>query len=148
MTRHSTLTAILLGGVIAGTVDIFAPVLIYMISPIIVLHFIASGLIGHDAAVNGGLGTAGIGLLLQWAMSVIIAAIYAGVTNFLPIFRRLWIVGGLVAGVIIFFVMEYVVVPLSAVHKVPHFTPITFAENIAAMLLFGLIVAHFARNRG
>jgi len=42
--------------------------------------------------------------------------------------------------------MNYVVVPLSAWARWPHFTPHTFAANMAAMLLFGLIVAFFART--
>jgi hypothetical protein len=48
--------------------------------------------------------------------------------------------------VIIFFVMNYVVVPLSAWKSAPHFTAVKFAANMAAMLLFGLIVAFFARR--
>jgi len=47
--------------------------------------------------------------------------------------------------VIILFVMNYAVVPLSAWKPTPHFTSTKFAENMAAMLLFGLIVAFFAR---
>jgi hypothetical protein len=51
-----------------------------------------------------------------------------------------------VYGVIVFFVMNYVVVPLSAYRRVPHFTVAGFAENMAAMLLFGLIVSWCARR--
>jgi len=43
--------------------------------------------------------------------------------------------------------MEYVVVPLSAAAK-PHFTALSLAENLLAMLLFGLIVSFFARDAG
>src|SRR5438552_2068657 len=60
--------------------------------------------------------------------------------------KRWWIAGGLAYGVGIFFVMNYVVVPLSAVHRVPHFTVQTFVENMLAMLLFGVIVAWFGRG--
>jgi hypothetical protein len=45
--------------------------------------------------------------------------------------------------VVIFFVMNYAVLPLSAWKSAPHFTALKFAENMAAMLLFGLIVAFF-----
>ena len=47
---------------------------------------------------------------------------------------------------IIFFVMNYAVVPLSAWARWPHFTADKFAENLLAMLLFGLIVAFFAQR--
>jgi len=45
-----------------------------------------------------------------------------------------------------FVVMNYVVMPLSAIGHRPHFTLLLFAENLAAMLLFGLIVAAFVRR--
>jgi len=47
---------------------------------------------------------------------------------------------------VIFFVMNYVVVPLSMVGHRPRLTPRHFAEDMLAMLLFGLIIAFFARN--
>jgi hypothetical protein len=59
---------------------------------------------------------------------------------------RRWIISGLAYGVIVFFVMNYIVVPLSAWKLAPHFTPVKFAANMAAMLLFGLIVAFFSRR--
>ncbi len=53
---------------------------------------------------------------------------------------------GLAYGVVIFPVMNFIVVPLSAWKSQPHFTALKLAENMAAMLLFGLIVAFFARR--
>lgn len=43
--------------------------------------------------------------------------------------------------------MNYVVVPLSALGKVPHFSVFSFIANLAAMLLFGWIIAFFARSK-
>jgi hypothetical protein len=37
-------------------------------------------------------------------------------------------------------------VPLSAIGRVPHFTAARFMENMLAMLLFGVIIAFFARS--
>ena len=79
-------------------------------------------------------------------MSLIIAAIYVVAARWLPIMQRLWIVSGLAYGAVIFFVMNYIIVPLSAWAKWPNFTAEKFAENMLAMLLFGLIVAFFARH--
>jgi uncharacterized membrane protein YagU involved in acid resistance len=79
-------------------------------------------------------------------MSLIIAAIYVVAARWLPIIQRLWIVAGLAYGAVIFFVMNYIVMPLSAWAKGPNFTAEKFAENMLAMLLFGLIVAFFARH--
>jgi hypothetical protein len=46
----------------------------------------------------------------------------------------------------VFVVMNYVVVPLSEIGRMPQFTAWTFAENLAAMLGFGLLVAFLARS--
>ena len=54
------------------------------------------------------------------------------------------VLAGLAYGVVVFAVMNYVVVYVSAWHRINHFTPVSFAENLAAMLLFGLIVAFCA----
>ncbi len=40
--------------------------------------------------------------------------------------------------------MTYVVVPLSAWHRQPHFAPVPFLENLAAMMVFGAIVSYFS----
>jgi FtsH-binding integral membrane protein len=53
---------------------------------------------------------------------------------------------GLFYGVVIFAVMNYAVVPLSAVGHTFSFTPVQFLENMLAMLLFGIIIAYAARE--
>jgi uncharacterized membrane protein YagU involved in acid resistance len=144
--RYSPLTAILLAGFIAGTIDIVAAILINGLNPIIICQAIASGAIGK-ASFHGGLQTAGLGLVLQWAMSIIIAGIYIVAAQVMPALRRAWLGFGLLYGVGIYFVMTFVVVPLSAAHgKGYHFVPVKFAEDMVAMLVFGTIVAWFARG--
>lgn len=139
------LHAILLGGLIAGTIDIGAAALINLVSPLRILQFIAGGLLGR-AALVGGAPIELLGLALQWGISLVIAAVYVVACASLPILRRRWVVGGLAYGVVIFAVMNYVVVPLSAWARWPHFTAEKFLENLLAMLLFGLIVAFFAQR--
>jgi uncharacterized membrane protein YagU involved in acid resistance len=143
----NTLKAIMAGGFIAGTIDIGAAVALYHIGPITILHAIASGLLGK-ASFSGGLNTALLGLVLQWTMSLIIAAIYVLAANRLPVLRRRWLVMGLVYGVGIFVVMTFVVVPLSASYpKNPPKLP-GAAEQFAAMLLFGAIISYCAKRFG
>jgi hypothetical protein len=57
------------------------------------------------------------------------------------------IMSRLAYGVVIFLVMNYVVLPLSAIGHPPRFRVVHFMEDIVAMLLFGMIVAFFARER-
>lgn len=143
--NREVLSAILLGGVIAATIDIGAASLINGRSPIFIMQAIAGGLLGK-ATFTGGAGSAILGAVLQELMGVLIAAIYVVLAKNIPALLRRWILSGVTYGVIIFFVMNYVVVPLSALRAKPHFRVDKFAEDMAAMLVFGLIVAFFARR--
>jgi uncharacterized membrane protein YagU involved in acid resistance len=148
--RSSVWISILSGGLVAGTVDIGAAALINQVGPVLILHYIAAGLLGPSAALAGGTPAAVLGLILQWAMSLIIAAIFVLAAERWPALRRSWLPWGLAYGVAIFFVMNYVVLPLSAAMPkphLPHFTVVHFIENMLAMLLFGTIVAYFASRR-
>ena len=143
--KPRVLRAILAGGFIAGTVDIGAAALINMIDPRIILRFIAGGVLGK-AALQGGATVQWLGLFLQWGMSLVIAAIFT-----LAALRMRWltarpVLAGLAYGVVVFAVMNYAVMFFSAWHRINHFTAATFIENLAAMLLFGLIVAFCARG--
>jgi uncharacterized membrane protein YagU involved in acid resistance len=140
--RHAR--GVLYGGLIAGTLDIGAACLINGRGPKIILQAIASGVLGK-ASFRMGLPAAALGLVLQWVMSVLIAAIFAVASSRLPVVRRSWIASGLAYGVVIFFVMNYVVVPLSAAGFSSKFSTAKFMENMLAMILFGLIVAFFGR---
>jgi uncharacterized membrane protein YagU involved in acid resistance len=143
--NREVLGAIFLGGLIAAAIDIGAASLISGRSPAFIMQAIAGGLLGK-ASFDGGIGTAILGAVLQEVMGVLIAAIYVVLSKTVSGLLRQWILSGLTYGVIIFFVMNYVVVPLSAWKSAPHFTSLKFAENMVAMLLFGLIVAFFARR--
>ncbi len=143
MGRISYLQAILLGGLIAGTVDIGAASLINGRSPVFIGQIIAGGLLGR-ASLEGGMRTAAFGVVLQWAMSIVIAAIYVLASTRLETLRRSWLLFGILYGIPVYFVMEYVVVPLSAWHRAPKFVPILFAENMLAMMVFGVVIAWFA----
>jgi uncharacterized membrane protein YagU involved in acid resistance len=152
--KHPAFT-IVLAGLIAGTIDIGSACIINSLHPVVILHAIASGLIGKRA-FTGGMSTGLLGLVLQWAMSILIAAIYVAATAARPAWRHRWVSTGSIAGVVIFAVMNYLVVPLSAA---PFRPPLTvhglltafsmgkFFANLAAMILFGLIIGYGVRRR-
>jgi len=132
-------------GLIAGTVDIAAASLINTANPLIILLAIASGLLGK-AAFHGGGGVMLLGLVLQWAMSIIIAGIFTIAAARAPGLARRWVLNGALYGVVVYIVMNFVVVPLSAASHKSRFSAVPFAENLLAMLVFGWIVA-YAANR-
>jgi uncharacterized membrane protein YagU involved in acid resistance len=141
----SLIKSSLLAGIIAGTIDIGAACTLNWVKPGPVLRFITSGLLGSAAARQGGDWVYWLGMGLQWVMSIIIAAVFVLAATKLPILLRRWIVAGFAYGIVVFIVMNFVVLPLSAARQ-PHITPSFIIENLAAMILFGLIVAYIARR--
>jgi hypothetical protein len=137
------LKAVIYAGLIAGTIDIGAACAINLIGPGPILRFIASGLLGAPLPHENWVYCLGVGL--QWAMSMIIAAIFAAAASKIPVLLRRWIASGIAYGVGVYFVMTFVVVPLSRA-KGGHVTWRSFALNLAAMILFGLIVAYVAQR--
>ena len=143
--RSRVMRASFAGGLVAGTLDVGAAALINLVDPRLVLRFIAGGLLGK-VALQGGAASAWLGLLLQWGMSIVIAAIFVAAATRLRWLTGRWVVAGLAYGVVVFVVMNYVVMPFSAWHRINHYSTASLVMNLAAMLLFGLIVAFAARK--
>jgi hypothetical protein len=139
----SKLKTSILAGLIAGTIDIGAACTINMIGPGPILRFIASGLLGSPLPHETWVYCLGLGL--QWLMSAIIAGIFVIAAGKLPLLLRRWVAAGIAYGIVVYFVMTFVVVPLSKA-KAGHVTMTSFVENLLAMILFGLIVAYVARR--
>jgi hypothetical protein len=139
----SILKASIAAGLIAGTIDIGAACTINQVGPVPILRFISSGLLGtplpHEPWVYC------LGMILQWLMSIIIAVIFMLAAARIPALLRNWIASGIVYGVGVYFVMTFVVVPLSRARG-GHITMASFVQNLLAMILFGLIVAYTARR--
>jgi hypothetical protein len=144
--KRELIREIAIGGLLAGTVDIAAACVINWRSPVVILHVIASGILG-SASFHGGTPSAALGLMLQWVMSLLIAALFVIGAQWLPWLKRRWLAAGFAYGAVIFFVMNYIVVPLSAVGHTFTFTAVKFLENMIAMVLFGSIIAYIARER-
>lgn len=139
------LTAVLLCGIVAATIDIYVASIMYSRSPAYIMQSIPCGLLAKET-FEGGIWTMVLGAILQEAMGILIAVVYFVVSKSLPALRGRWILSGLAYGVVIYFVMNYLVLPLSAWKTTRHFTWASFIENMAAMLLFGLTVAFFCRR--
>ncbi len=134
------LTAIAIGGLVAGSLDVFVASAINHASPATILQAIASGLLGK-ASYEGGMGTVALGLLLQLLMSLAIAAIYGAAALRTPaLFDKPGRFGALY-GVGVFIVMGFIVLPLSAAYPKPQPSLSGLVLNLAANILFGLIVA-------
>jgi uncharacterized membrane protein YagU involved in acid resistance len=143
--------AILWGGLIAGTLDItYAIVFSYLrsgTSPAVILQSVASGLLGADS-FKGGSATAALGLFLHFLIAYIWAAVYYFASRKLDVLIRAAVVCGLLYGVGIYVVMNYVVIPLSAVPPRTGPRPLlVFVTGLLVHMFFiGLPIALAARR--
>lgn len=142
--------AILWGGLIAGVLDATDGVVAFGLkgmNPIQVLQYIASGALGA-AAFQGGLGTAGLGVLLHFFIAFTVAAIYVLASRGIRPLREQAVTFGLAFGAAVYLVMNYVVLPMSSVAPSP-FSLALFLNGVIGHALFvGLPIALFAKKAG
>jgi hypothetical protein len=134
---------VLIAGLIAGALDILAAFAVYGrlgAMPVRVLQSVARGLIGARA-ITGGLATASLGLALHFFIACGAAAVYYAASRRWPALNRRPVVSGVVYGVIVWVVMNYVVVPLSAIGRGPVLSTVTAIIIVVHMLFVGLPIA-------
>jgi uncharacterized membrane protein YagU involved in acid resistance len=143
------LWAVLVGGSIAGALDILFAIVFAGYNgmpPSRLLQTVASGLLG-EAAFSGGLGSAVAGLLLHFAMAYAWAALFVVAARRLPMLVRQPVLSGIVFGVVVFFFMRLVVLPLSAFPYPVTFKPLgTVLDLLSHTLLFGVPIALATRR--
>jgi hypothetical protein len=114
--------ALLLGGLTAGVLDLLDALVFFGLrgaAPSRILQSIAAGVLGR-ASYQGGTGSAALGLVLHFVIALLIVATYFGVVRALPILNRRPFLAGPLFGLAAYFVMNYIVVPMSAIGSGPH----------------------------
>ena len=120
-TRGSrALMPILLGGLIAGTLDIsYACIFSYIrrgTRPSVVLQSVASGALGRSA-YEGGAKTAALGLVFHFLIALIAAAVYYFASRVLRFMVTQAVICGILYGVLVYLFMNCVVLRFSAFHS-------------------------------
>lgn len=147
----SPLRGILVGGLIAGVLDItYATVTLFFRgrSPLWTLQSVASGLLGAKS-FEGGLGSGLLGLLAHFTIAIGAAATYWIASRRIDALRRHPVISGLVFGVLVYLFMNFVVLPLSAFPLDLKYPAATLAKGFFFhALLIGLPIALSARYAG
>jgi hypothetical protein len=137
------LRAIGLGGVAVGTLDLVDAFVFFGLrsgaQPVAILHSIAAGFVGRDAARAGGTATALLGLLSHFLVAICIVTVYVLASRALPVLRKQWVVCGLMFGLIAYFVMTWFVVPMSNAGD----GQITFALPATPIVINGILIHMF-----
>jgi len=141
--KLTTGRAILYGGLTVGTLDLLDAFIFFGIrsgaQPIRILHSIAAGFLGSDAARAGGVPTAIVGLFSHYLVAFSIVTVYVLLSRAIPLLRKHWLACGLVFGVIAYFVMTWFVVPMSNAGN----QQITFALPARPVMINGLLIHMF-----
>lgn len=135
--------AILYGGLTVGVLDLIDAFVFFGrrsgAQPIAILHSIAAGLVGRDAARAGGVSTALLGVLAHFLVATCIVTVYVLASQIAPILKKRWVICGLVFGVIAYLVMNWFVVPLSNAGN----GQITFALPATPVVINGILIHMF-----
>jgi hypothetical protein len=151
MTRKiRSLVTILWIGLFAGTLDITDNLIFNQlrgITPKMVFQYIASGLIGMQA-LRGGLLSTALGVAIHYAIALIWTAIFYAASRKLVVLGKRPVLSGLVYGGIVYVVMNYIVLPMTAAPHLRHrITPAARINAILALLLFiGLPISLLVRR--
>lgn len=145
---HSPLVALLAGGALAGLLDIVFATSFWTLkgaSPLVTPQSIAAGLLGNQA-FRGGISTALLGLLLHFGIALAMAMAYWLASRRLPLLVRRPLVCGALYGVLLYLIMNWVVLPLSAAPQTPFALDWWFFGSIFShCVLVGIPIALAAR---
>lgn len=145
--RH--VMGIVIGGLAAAILDIiYAMILTTMAGygPLAAVQGVASGWLG-SAAFQGGAQTATLGLLLHCLILIVAAAIYYAASLRMPSLRSHAVAAGLLFGVTVYLIMNFIVLPLSVIPFTITYTPWKLAQGfISHAILVGLPISLMIRR--
>jgi hypothetical protein len=110
-------TYVLAGGLVAGTLDITYAWAFWALKAGVsaqrIFQSVAAGLLG-EASFEGGVATAALGLALHYFNATTMSLVYYLVASRFALLRRRPVLCGAGYGLLVYGVMNYIVVPLSA----------------------------------
>jgi uncharacterized membrane protein YagU involved in acid resistance len=143
----STAQALLWGTLVVGILDAADAVVFFGLrgaKPIRIFQSIASGLLGR-AAFSGGLRTAVLGVALHFFIAFLIVSTFLVASRYIRILHRAPVWSGLIYGIAVYLVMNFVVLPLSAASRGALSWPVVVNGVLIHMLGVGLPTSLFVR---
>jgi len=141
---RSLAAAILASTLIAGTLDICDALVFYGLrgtSPGLLLGVIASGLLGPAALANPMSGAL-IGLAIHYFITLTWSTLFVLAASRIRALKTHAVVSGILYGVVIYAVMNFVVLPHTREVGHPAFQPVILLNAVLALVLFmGLPIA-------
>jgi len=148
-TASRPISAILVGGLIVGVLDLTYAIVVYSPKkPILVPQTIASGILGLRS-YSGGAQTAALGVVLHFIIALGAATVYYIASRKLGFLVQRAVLMGLIYGALVYLFMHLVVLPLSAApngHAPLIYQACEFVWHwVGVGLPIALSVRHFSR---
>ena len=109
---------IFLGTVIVGVLDITEVIVFYAIwrdvKPLRILHSVAAGLLGREAAIAGGVATGLLGLTTHFCVAFVVVLVYHLAATRVRVLTLHPVVLGALYGLAVYAVMNFLVLPMTA----------------------------------
>ncbi len=149
MQQTKRFNAIMVAGLLAGTLDGLAAALLYVIrtgkNPIAVFRFIASGVFGQEA-LSGGMGMGMIGIVFHFIIAMGWTMVFFIASSRISLLIKYWVVSGILYGLFVWMAMNLVVLPLSRVPALPlTFSGVLIGVSVL-MVCIGLPIAFLAQR--
>jgi hypothetical protein len=140
--------AIFWAGFTCGALDISAAFITWAFSgvkPYRILQGIASGLLG-PRSFNEGWPAAVLGLACHFFIAFSAATVFYMASRKIIFLTRRAVISGIIYGVLVYLVMDWIVVPLSRAHRRPFSLSATVVAIITHMVCVGLPIALMVRR--
>jgi hypothetical protein len=144
----NAMLAVLSAGFACGVLDITAALVVYGylgLKPVRLLQGIASGLLGPKA-FDGGFATALLGLLCHFVIAFGAATVYFVASRGIRVLLDQAVVFGILYGVAVYFFMNRIVLPLSAVTKRPFSMKLMIIGVVIHIFCVGLPISLSVRR--
>lgn len=139
--RMTVPRALVLGALAVGALDGLDAIIFFGLrsgaTPDRIFKGIAAGLLG-PAARQGGWPTVVLGVGLHFCIAFLIVLVYLAASSILPILARRAVLCGLLYGLAVYAVMNYVVIPLSAIGAPISLAPLPVLANGLLIHMFGV----------
>lgn len=148
--RSNSIRSVFVGGLIAGVCDITYAVVFSGLRGVPaarILQSVASGLLGSKA-FEGGAPTAVLGLTLHFAIALLLAMIFYAACAVVPALIRRPLIAGACYGFAVFWVMNLIVLPLSAFPRKVSFAPVVVITGLIVHMFFVGVPIALAVRRG
>jgi hypothetical protein len=139
----NTMSAVLFGGLACAILDGAAATITFArmgISFTRLWQGVASGLLGR-ASFQHGAASAALGLFFHFLIAMVAALVFNVAIRYLPALVQHFLFSGALYGVLVFFFMNLVVIPLSAIPERPFHLGASMVPIIVHILCVGLPIS-------